>query len=83
MRDEKLAATLADETGYTAKTISGSAGGYKDWCIRELKIPSFTIEAGSERLEHPLGEACLPDILRENIGVPERLAAELDEWKIK
>lgn len=83
LRDEKLAAALADETGYTAKTISGSAGGYKDWCIRALHIPAFTIEAGSDALSHPLGEACLPDILRENIGVPERLAEELDEWKTK
>lgn len=83
LRDGKIAAALAEETGYAAKMISGSAGGYKDWCIRALRIPSFTIEAGSDALSHPLGEACLPDIVRENIGVPERLAEELLKWKTK
>lgn len=82
-RDEKLAAALADETGYAARRITGSAGGYKDWCIRALGIPAFTVEAGSDALSHPLGEDCLPALVRENIGVPERLAEELCKWKTR
>lgn len=41
-------------TGYRARQISGSAGGYKDWCIKCLKIPSYTIECGSDELSHPI-----------------------------
>ena len=76
-RDGRLAAALAEETGYEAKVITGSGGGYKDWCIRELKIPSFTIEAGSERLEHPLTEADFPSVYCKNRNVVRRLAQEL------
>ncbi len=82
-RDKRLASALADETGYTAKTIVGSAGGYKDWCIRALRIPAFTIEAGSDAFAHPIGEGALPALVRENIGVPERLGKELLPWKTK
>ncbi|MCL2860795.1 MAG: hypothetical protein FWE22_00065 [Firmicutes bacterium] len=31
-----------------------SAGGYKDWCIEKLKIPSFTIEIVPDKYLHPL-----------------------------
>lgn len=41
-------------TGYTAKRIYGSAGGYKDWCIQKLNIPAYTIECGSDSLAHPI-----------------------------
>ena len=64
---------LAERTGYRARVITGSAGGYKDWCIRALGIPAFTIEAGSDALRHPLGEHSLPSLLEENGGVPALL----------
>lgn len=41
-------------TGYRARRISGSAGGYKDWCIQKLRIPSYTIECGVDGLTHPI-----------------------------
>lgn len=72
-RDEALARALAERTGYRARVITGSAGGYKDWCIRALGIPAFTIEAGSDALRHPLGEHSLPSLLEENGGVPALL----------
>ena len=81
LRDQKIAAALAAETGYAAKLARGSAGGYKDWCIRALGIPSFTIEAGSDGLSHPLGEAALPQLVRENARVPALLAELV--WKIR
>ena len=31
-----------------------SAGGYKDWCIEKLQIPSFTIEIVNDKHKHPL-----------------------------
>ena len=76
-RDRAVALALAEETGYCAKRVSGSGGGYKDWCIRRLHIPAFTIEAGSDAAAHPLGEADLPAIVKKNGGVLRRLAEEL------
>lgn len=73
-RDEALALALAAETGYRSRIIAGSAGGYKDWCIRTLGIPAFTIEAGNDALAHPVGEKALPELLGENAGVPGLLA---------
>ena len=80
-RDEALARALAKETGYAAKRISGSGGGYKDMCIRALKIPAFTVEAGRDSLSHPLSERDFPEILAKNIGAVRRLSEEL--WKTK
>lgn len=74
LRDKRLAAALAEHTGYRARMISGSAGGYKDWCIRTLGIPAFTVEAGGDSLSHPLREEALPALVRENAGVPALLA---------
>lgn len=82
-RDEAIARALAEETGYAARRIAGSAGGYKDWCVAALGVPAFTIEAGDDALAHPLGEDVLPALLQENIGVPARLAQELTKWKKK
>ena len=80
-RDELLARALAAETGYAAKRLAGSGGGYKDFCIRALKIPAFTIEAGRDSLSHPLGEGEFYPILAKNIGVVRRLSEEL--WKTR
>lgn len=65
-RDKGLASALSRSTGYPLSHAKGSAGGYKDWCIQTLKIPSFTIEAGNDRFCHPLGEEALEDILKKN-----------------
>lgn len=45
---------LQMETGYTPRIIFGSAGGYKDWCLKRLNVPSYTIECGSDSLKHPI-----------------------------
>ena len=79
-RDKKMAETLAAAAGYRAKHVRGSCGGYKDWCIRALGIPAFTIEAGSDALSHPLGEDRLPQLIAECGGVPA-LVSEM-VWKI-
>ena len=52
--DIKGAEIIAQTTGYTVKEITGSAGGYKDWCIQKLGIPAYTIECGSDELSHPI-----------------------------
>lgn len=52
--DERGAKIIFDYTGYAAKKITGSAGGYKDWCIQKLGIPAYTVECGDDRLQHPI-----------------------------
>jgi len=52
--DENGAKILSDATGYPHKIIYGSAGGYKDWCLQKLLVPSYTIECGSDGLTHPI-----------------------------
>ena len=65
-RDFALAKALSQSTGYPLKYAKGSVGGYKDWCVSHLKIPSFTIEVGKDDFQHPLGENALADILTKN-----------------
>ena len=65
-RDRKIAEILGSESGYAPKVIRGSVGGYKDWCIREMKIPSFTVEVGKDEFKHPLREDCLQEIVQES-----------------
>lgn len=52
--DRRGADIIAQSTGYKVKKIYGSCGGYKDWCIQKLHIPSYTVECGDDRLTHPI-----------------------------
>ncbi len=62
-RDKRLAKLLSKSTGYPLKESPDSAGGYKDWCVEELGIPAFTVEAGNDSLTHPLGISALDEIV--------------------
>lgn len=73
-RDKRLAIALAQSTGYPLCFARGSVGGYKDWCIEKLGIPAFTIEAGADKLSHPIGEAGYENIRIKNEGALEALA---------
>ncbi len=75
-RDKGLATALSQSTGYPLTYAKGSAGGYKDWCIQALKIPSFTIEAGDDGFCHPLGEEALEDIIKKNANALYDLSKE-------
>lgn len=75
-RDKGLASALSRSTGYPLSYAKGSAGGYKDWCIQTLKIPSFTIEAGDDQACHPLGEDALKDIIEKNANALYDLSKE-------
>ncbi len=66
-RDRFLAEVLQKSTGYKLKYAFKSFGGYKDWCISKLKIPSFTIEVGSDDLTHPIGKENLWQITKCNL----------------
>lgn len=50
---------------YKVKGEQGlSCGGFKDYCIDKLKIPSLTIEIGQDKLIHPLKQSCLKQIIK-------------------
>lgn len=68
-RDYALALKLSACTGYPLKSAGKSVGGYKDWCIQSLKIPSFTLEVGSDALFHPIGREFAGEIFEKNRGV--------------
>ena len=74
-RDYKIAKRLAKTTGYAIKSTPNSVGGYKDWCIEKLKIPSFTIEVGSDKLSHPIKIKHLNNIRAKNKNVISVLTA--------
>ena len=71
-RDFLFAKNIADTTGYAIKSTPDSCGGYKDWCVLHLDIPSITIEVGSDNLTHPIKEEHLKEIYDKNKFVPER-----------
>ena len=78
-RDMRLAQVLSRVTGYPLAQAYGSAGGYKDWCIRRLGIPAFTIEAGADSFSHPLGESALEDIVEKNRTAIHALSREIED----
>ncbi|MDD6995564.1 MAG: M14 family zinc carboxypeptidase [Candidatus Borkfalkiaceae bacterium] len=63
-RDYALAKALSCSTGYPLGDAAESCGGYKDWCIEKFSIPAFTVEAGRDRLSHPLPESESRDIVK-------------------
>ena len=80
-RDFVLAKSVADVTGYAIKSTLGSCGGYKDWCIDKLKIPSLTIEVGNDCLTHPIKKRSLGKIYKKNKRVVTTLMQKLLEIK--
>lgn len=50
--DPVLTAKVSETLGYQAKTTLGSAGGFKDWCVLEKKIPAYTVEFGKEEYDY-------------------------------
>ena len=69
-RDRKIGEQLSEATGYSLIFTENSTGGYKDWCINSLKIPSYTIEVGYDSLTHPLSIENLPEIYARNKDIP-------------
>lgn len=72
-----LARAISDVTGYAIKVNLPSAGGYKDWCLQFLSIPSFTIEVGSDSLSHPIDLSYTDEIFLKVKDVLPTLIKEL------
>ena len=81
LRDKRLGAALSLSTGYPLSFAKGSVGGYKDWCIQHLKIPAFTIEAGTDALSHPIGDEGLENILYHNKNALKDLSKAVWLWQ--
>ncbi|MEG1710950.1 MAG: M14 family zinc carboxypeptidase [Clostridia bacterium] len=84
-RDYTFARRISRITGYSISDRRGSAGGYKDWCIDKLKIPSLTIEVGEDKHEHPFPYAEFKSIYEKNKKVVDETIAfvenRIDEKK--
>lgn len=81
-RDKKFATEISKLTGYKIKKTGKSAGGFKDYCIQKLKIPSLTIEVGKESFCHPILPNCLPLIYSQNKKVIQKSLALLNEINV-
>lgn len=81
-RDRKIAKILARSLKYrVVNTENSSSGGYKDWCVQKLKIPSVTIEVGKDSLSHPIGKESLEQIYKRNKNVVYLLSKIQKEYK--
>ena len=73
-RDKIIAERFAKSTGYVIKNVEKvSSGGFKDYCVMKLKIPSITIEVGNDKLIHPIGETELENIFEKHKTVASDL----------
>lgn len=75
-RDFEIGTQFSELTNYPLILTQNSTGGYKDWAIQKLTIPSYTFEVGNETLPHPIGIENLPEIYAVNKDIP-LLALEL------
>lgn len=74
-RDGEIAKLFAGSTGYKIRSTQNiSSGGYKDWCVSNLKIPSLTIELGEDRFSHPYPKEELDNICAKHKCLFENLA---------
>lgn len=78
-RDEKIIKDLNKKLGYKIVTDDGSSvGGYKDWCIKEFKIPSYTIELCNDNLDHPINDyKVAKEDIKNNIDFPIQLLKKM------
>lgn len=73
-RDRSIAEYASRLTGYTCiEGTRGSAGGYKDWCVRKLGIPSLTVELVSDALSHPLPDGAISEDFEREPLLPAKL----------
>lgn len=79
--DKKLLEIITKETGYKPYKTKNSCGGFKDFCIEKLDIPSFTIEVGNDNLSHPLGLDVLEDIFMQNKDIVPKMLKYLNNGK--
>ena len=78
-RDFKIAQALSKASGYVLKDGYFSVGGYKDWCITHLKIPSFTVEVENDDYDYKQPYNNLQKETSRNIALVDALMEELKQ----
>ena len=79
--DKNLLEIITFESGYKPYKTKNSCGGFKDFCIEKLNIPSFTIEVGNDDLSHPLGLDSLEEIFVQNKDIIPKMLKYLNNGK--
>jgi len=73
-RDKRIAIAAAKKLGYVRVDGDlGSSGGYKDWCVDRLRVPSLTIEIIDDKHQHPLADNLLEEDWKVHRGLIECL----------
>ena len=69
-RDKKIAKLFAQDFGYKIKsTQKTSSGGFKDWCVQKLAIPSITVEVANDKICHPVPCSMANELLQKTKNV--------------
>lgn len=69
-KQKTLAQTISKFLKYKKQKAKGSVGGYKDYCLLNLGISSFTIEVGSDNFSHPFPISELGIVFSQNKNLP-------------
>lgn len=69
-KQKRLANIISKTLNYKKQKAKGSVGGYKDFCLLNLNISSFTIEVGSDKFSHPFPVSNLGLIFSQNKNLP-------------
>lgn len=69
-KQKRLANIISKALKYKKQKAKGSVGGYKDFCLLNLNISSFTIEVGSDKYSHPFPVSNLGLIFSQNKNLP-------------
>lgn len=81
-RDRDIAVQLNKKLRYKILDgAMGSAGGYKDWCISKLGIPSYTIEIINDKYSHPVPDKAVKEDWEQNKDIPRILLKAVQKIK--
>lgn len=81
-RDFEIAKIFSKSTGYKiVSTQEKSSGGFKDWCVNNMNIPSLTIELGDDKFSHPFPYSELDNIYNKNKNLFKCLSKSLKTYE--
>ena len=65
-KEKQIVKVLSKINGYKPVKTKNSMGGLSDYLSYYYKVPAFTVELGSDLLNHPITERFLPEIFQKN-----------------
>ena len=69
-KQKAIAKIISNHLKYKYEKAKNSTGGYKDYCLLNLGITSFTIEVGNDSFSHPFPNEELGIIFNQNKNLP-------------